>query len=206
MISVSNLRKQYGKFTAVNSVTFSVEPGEIFGFLGVNGAGKTTTLRMLAGILAPTSGEISIGGYNLRESPELARAITGYIPDRPHVYARLTGREFLYFIAELYAVPQSQMDDRIDELLVNFGLLEWQHELIENYSHGMKQRIATCGGLIHSPRVLIVDEPMVGLDPHGAKLFKDELNGHISEKMSDNASSLIRSGNWVQRRLFPLKV
>lgn len=184
MISVSNLTKRYGSFVAVNSISFTIADGEIFGFLGVNGAGKTTTLRMLAGILQPTEGTISICGHDLLQDPEGARRITGYIPDRPHLYQKLTGREYLHFIADLYSLPVMVAERNINQLLEKFALIQWQHELTENYSHGMKQRLATCGALLHGPKVLIVDEPMVGLDPHGAKLFKDVLRQYAREGMS----------------------
>jgi ABC-2 type transport system ATP-binding protein len=184
MIEIVHLVKEYGKFRAVNDVTLTVQEGEIFGFLGVNGAGKTTTLRMLAGILKPTSGTIRIGGFDLATHPTEAKTIVGYIPDRPYLYAKLTGREFLYFVADLYLVPNAEVDGRIDALLLEYGLSEWQHELVESYSHGMKQRLATCAALIHKPRVLIVDEPMVGLDPHGARLLKDRFRHYASSGMS----------------------
>ncbi|MCB0324583.1 MAG: ABC transporter ATP-binding protein, partial [Bdellovibrionales bacterium] len=153
-------------------------------FLGVNGAGKTTTLRMLCGILKPNSGGIWIAGYNLADEPLRAKRATGYIPDRPHVYAGLTGREYLYFVCELYGIKAAAADHRIDELLDEYWLAEWQNELIENYSHGMKQRIATCAALAIEPQVLIVDEPMVGLDPHGAKLLKESFRRYASKGMT----------------------
>lgn len=184
MIEIENVTKQYGKFCAVNNISLSVRPGEIFGFLGVNGAGKTTTLKMLAGILKPTSGRIRIGEFDISEQPEQAKAITGYIPDRPHLYNKLTGREFLYFVSELYRVVLADADERIDALLHEYRLTEWQDELIESYSHGMKQRLATCAALLHRPKVLIVDEPMVGLDPHGAKLLKDSFRQYAKAGMS----------------------
>ena len=182
-ILIDNVTKRYGNFTAVNGLSLSVAQGEIFGFLGMNGAGKTTTLRMLAGILRPTSGNIYIGGIDLAEYPVKAKGITGYIPDRPHLYAKLSAREFLYFICDLYRVESTEADRRIDELLSDYGLLDWQHELVESFSHGMKQRLATCAALVHKPRVLVVDEPMVGLDPHGAKLFKDYMRRYTKEGM-----------------------
>lgn len=184
MIEIDHVTKRYGSFCAVNDISLSVRPGEIFGFLGVNGAGKTTTLKMLAGILKPTSGSIRIGGFDISEEPEKAKAITGYIPDRPHLYNKLSGREFLYFVAELYRVRLADADERIDQLLHEYRLTEWQDELIESYSHGMKQRIATCAALLHRPKVLIVDEPMVGLDPHGAKMLKDSFRQYAKAGMS----------------------
>jgi ABC-2 type transport system ATP-binding protein len=181
MIEVKNVTKQYGDFSAVKDISFTVNSGEIFGFLGVNGAGKTTTLRMLAGVLRPTEGSITIGDYNMAEEPENAKAITGYIPDRPYLYAKLTGREFLSFVADLYKVPTATAQERIDSLLEDYGLTGWQSELIDSYSHGMKQRLATAAALVHEPSVLIIDEPMVGLDPHGAKLLKDSMRRYAHE-------------------------
>lgn len=182
MIEVDHVTKKYGKFTAVNDISFEVNAGEIFGFLGVNGAGKTTTLRMLAGVLRPTEGSLRIGGYDIVDTPEDAKRITGYIPDRPYIYAKLTGREFLYFVADLYSVQSSVAEDRIETLLEDYGLSSWQNELIDSYSHGMRQRLATAAALVHDPRVLIIDEPMVGLDPHGAKLLKESMKQYAHEQ------------------------
>ncbi len=175
MIELNALCKNYGPHKAVDNISIKVEPGEIFGFLGVNGAGKTTTIRMMAGIIQPSSGSISLGGFNLDTHPEHAKIITGYIPDRPYIYPKLTGREFLHFCANLYKVPKKEITDRANRILEKFALTEWADELIESYSHGMRQRIATCAALMHNPKILIVDEPMVGLDPRGAKMFKDTL-------------------------------
>ncbi len=184
MIEIENVTKLYGNFKAVNGLTLSIKPGEVFGFLGVNGAGKTTTLRMLAGVLKPTSGRIRICGYDIEEQAREAKLITGYIPDRPYIYSKLTGREFLYFVADLYSMEASVAEEQIDTLLAEHKLTSWQDELVESYSYGMKQRLATCAGLIHKPRVLIVDEPMVGLDPHGARLLKQQLRRYASEGMA----------------------
>ncbi len=184
MIEIENLTKSYGNFQALKGISLKIKAGEIFGFLGVNGAGKTTTLKMLAGLLKPTSGRIVLGGYDIQLQPLMAKAITGYIPDRPHLYNKLTGREFLYFVADLYSVSTNTAEKRIDELLEEYTLIQWQDELIENYSHGMKQRLATCAALIHSPKILVVDEPMVGLDPHGAKLLKENFKKYAQQGMS----------------------
>ena len=173
MVSIQNLSKSYGKFLAVDNLNLEVSAGEIFSFLGVNGAGKTTTLKMLSGVLEPSAGRISIAGFDLRSNPQDAKRVTGYIPDRAYLYPGLTGREYLYFTAELYGLRGTSVDKKVDSLLEKYMLLDRQDELISNYSHGMKQRIATCAALVTEPRLLIVDEPMVGLDPHGAKLLKD---------------------------------
>ena len=181
MISIKNVTKSYGNFCAVKDISFDVMAGEVFGFLGVNGAGKTTTLRMLAGVLQPSSGEVHIGGFDIQKEPEKAKAITGYIPDRPYIYPKLTGREFLLFVADLYHVPNDEAEELCVKLLTEYGLLDWQNELVDSYSHGMKQRLATAAALMPSPKVLIIDEPMVGLDPHGAKLLKDAMRRYASE-------------------------
>ncbi len=181
MIELTNVSKNFGSFCAVKDVSLSVQPGEIFGFLGVNGAGKTTTLRMITGILLPSTGSILIDGHDLAVDPIAAKSVTGYIPDRPYLYNKLTGREFLYFCADLYSVPDAQADSSIDLLLEDYKLTPWQDELIESYSHGMKQRLATCAALVHNPKILIIDEPMVGLDPHGAQMFKNALKRYAEE-------------------------
>ena len=184
MIEIHNLTKRYGTFCAVNNLSLEVRAGEIFGFLGVNGAGKTTTLKMLSGVLQPSSGSISICGFDMDREPLKAKSVTGYIPDRPYLYNKLTGREFLLFVADLYQVPLADADGRIAQLLEDYSLLSWQDELIETYSYGMKQRLATCAALIHHPRVLIIDEPMVGLDPHGARTLKQALRAYAKDGMA----------------------
>jgi ABC-2 type transport system ATP-binding protein len=164
---------------------------------------------MLTGILRPSAGTIYIGGFDLQKEALQAKAITGYVPDRPNLYPKLTGREFLYFICDLYRLTGKSADIRIDEVLDEYTLTQWQDELIESYSHGMKQRLATCAALVHNPRVLIVDEPMVGLDPHGARNLKDALkryakNGttiflsthslNVAEELADNLA-IIHQGS-----------
>ena len=171
MIKLSNLTKTYGTLTAVKSISLEVTPGEVFGFLGPNGAGKTTTIKMMAGLLQPTSGEVRINGFDVQKEPLKAKAITGFIPDRPYLYEKLTAGEFMQFVSKLY--DMAGMEKRIGELLGLFGLTEWSGELIENFSHGMKQRLVMASALLHDPKVLVVDEPMVGLDPRGARLVKD---------------------------------
>jgi ABC-2 type transport system ATP-binding protein len=171
MIKLVNLTKQYGKLTAVKTVNLEVAAGQVFGFLGPNGAGKTTTIKMMAGLPQPTSGSVLIGGYDVQKDPLRAKYITGFIPDRPYLYEKLTATEFMLFIANLYEVQNR--DHRISELLDLFGLNEWAGELVENFSHGMKQRLVMASALLHGPQVLVVDEPMVGLDPRGARLVKN---------------------------------
>ncbi|HZM28123.1 MAG TPA: ABC transporter ATP-binding protein, partial [Gemmatimonadales bacterium] len=150
------------------------------GFLGPNGAGKTTTFRMIAGIIVPTAGRIEIGGVDLVRQPLVAKRRLGYIPDRPFVYDKITGAEFLRFVAALYNAEDASLERRIDELLDLFELMPWKHELTESYSHGMRQKLIIAGAFIHRPEVIVVDEPMVGLDPKGARLLKDLFRQYVN--------------------------
>jgi ABC-2 type transport system ATP-binding protein len=184
MIELLNLTKKFGSFTAVDDVSLTIEPGNIFAFLGTNGAGKTTTIRMLTGVLQPTEGTARIGGFDIRKQPIEAKSLMGVIPDRPYIYSKLTGREFLFFMADLYKVKGKDARDRIAELLEIYGLSDWQNDLIESYSHGMKQRLLMCAAQTHNPPILVIDEPMVGLDPPGAKLLKDTLRAHADAGMT----------------------
>jgi ABC-2 type transport system ATP-binding protein len=173
MLQLTGLVKRYGDFTAVNGIDLRVPRGEIFGFLGPNGAGKTTTIRMVAGVLEPTAGSVEIGGYDLETHPLQAKAKIGYIPDRPFLYEKLSGGEFLRFVSGLWGKDEPASEDRADGLLEIFNLLEWKHELLESYSHGMRQKLLITSALIHQPELIVVDEPMVGLDPRSARILKD---------------------------------
>jgi ABC-2 type transport system ATP-binding protein len=173
MIRLEDLTKRYGAFTAVDRISLHVPKGSLHGFLGPNGAGKTTTLRMIAGILRPTEGRIWIGEHDLATEPLLAKSKLGFIPDRPFVYEKLTGAEFLRFVAGLYGQDGQLVERRIDELLEIFELSPWKNELVESYSHGMRQKLIISSALIHRPELIVVDEPMVGLDPRAARLLKD---------------------------------
>ncbi|KUK41531.1 MAG: Sulfate-transporting ATPase [Clostridia bacterium 62_21] len=175
MIRTEKLCKRFGALTAVDGLDLEVQPGELFGFLGPNGAGKTTTIRMLTGLLRPTAGRVFIGGYDVQREPVRAKALLGYVPDEPVVYEKLTGREFLTFMADLYRVDGRRREKRILELLELFGLVDRADDLIQSYSRGMRQKIAVAGALVHDPRVLILDEPTVGLDPRSARVLKDIL-------------------------------
>jgi ABC-2 type transport system ATP-binding protein len=172
MIRTAGLTKKYGAFTAVDRLDLETRSGEIFGFLGPNGAGKTTTIKMLVGMLLPTAGTIHIDGIDALADPLGAKRILGYIPDRPYLYEKLTAMEFLQFFGGLYSLPPDESAKIGADLLTMFELTEWSNELIENFSHGMKQRLIMSAALLHRPRALIVDEPMVGLDPKGARLVK----------------------------------
>ena len=173
MIRLTGLTKRYGKFTAVDAIDLEIRRGELFGFLGPNGAGKTTTMRMIAGILQPTSGRIEIAGDDLAREPIRAKSRLGFIPDRPFVYDKLTGAEFLRFVAALYGQDGEPIERRMAELLDLFELTPWKDELVESYSHGMRQKLIISSALLHKPEVIVVDEPMVGLDPKGQKFLKD---------------------------------
>ena len=180
MIQLRSLTKRYGKFTAVDAINLSVARGEIFGFLGPNGAGKTTTLRMIAGILRPTAGTVQIGGVDVVKDPLTAKAKLGYIPDRPFIYEKLTGAEFLRFVAGLYDQQGPDVEHRANELLALFDLEEWRDELVESYSHGMRQKLIISSAFVHRPEVIVVDEPMVGLDPKAARILKDLFREYVT--------------------------
>ncbi|MCD6426591.1 MAG: ABC transporter ATP-binding protein [Caldisericaceae bacterium] len=175
MIETINLTKNYGNLTAVKNLNLTVNAGEIYGFLGPNGAGKTTTIKMICGLLKPTKGRVKIDGIDISESPIEAKSKIGLIPDTPNIYPKLTGREFLYFIADIYDVQREVAVKRAEEIFEMFDLKDKADELIETYSHGMKQKIVIGAALVHDPSVIILDEPTVGLDPKSAKLVKDLL-------------------------------
>ena len=175
LIQTSHLFKRYGDKNAVDDVSFEVHAGEIFGFLGPNGAGKTTTIKMIVGLLQPSSGAVTVGGYNVQTQPLQAKAFSGYVPDEPNMYARLSGREMLRFVGALYNLHRQQVDRRIDELLRVFDLTQAGDDTIDSYSHGMQQKTALAAALVHDPKLLVLDEPTVGLDPKSARLIKDIL-------------------------------
>ena len=179
MISLRGAKKRYGKFAAVKGIDLDVHRGEIFGFLGPNGAGKTTTIRMVAGVLQPSDGRVIVGGDDLETSPETAKSRIGYIPDRPYLYEKLSGGEFLRFVAGLWGREGDAVEARADRLLELFQLTQWKDELIESYSHGMRQKILISSALIHQPELIVVDEPLVGLDPRSARILKDLLKAFV---------------------------
>jgi len=173
MIELKGITKNYGDFRAVDNLSLTVNKGEVYGFLGPNGAGKTTTIKLIAGVLLPSAGTVTIGGIDMRKHPEAAKRKIGFIPDRPYLYEKLTGMEFLKFTADLYGVPHAVYRERARKNLEMFSLIDWSDELIESYSHGMKQRLIMSAALLHDPEIIIVDEPMVGLDPAAIIMVKD---------------------------------
>lgn len=185
MIEIRELTKRYGDFVAVDSISLSARPGEVFGFLGPNGAGKTTTIRILAGLSVPTSGSVRVGGFDVVADPTAAKSITGYVPDRPFLYEKLTGMEYLRFIADLYHKSWHQCGPRAAELLKYLDLAGWADARIENYSHGMKQKLVIIGALLHDPAILVIDEPMVGLDALAQKLVRQLLR-----KLADGGKTI----------------
>ncbi len=172
-IEISNMTKRFGAKVAVDGLTLKVEPGELYAFLGPNGAGKTTTIKTIAGLLRPDSGSVRVGGYEVHADGIHARRIMSYVPDQTFLYEKLSGREFLLFLGRMYGMDPAKCQIKIAGLSEWFGTEEYLDDLAESYSHGMRQRIVISGAMLHDPAVLVVDEPMVGLDPRSAKLVKD---------------------------------
>jgi len=188
LIETKNLVKRFGDKVAVNNVSFDVHGGEVFGFLGPNGAGKTTTIKAIVGLLQPTSGTVRVSGYDVQTQPMQAKASSGYVPDTPNLYMKLSARELLRFVGDLYELKRDKIDDRIAELLRLFDLTDVRDDLIDSYSHGMKQKIALAAAIIHDPKVLVLDEPTVGLDPKSARLIKD-----ILRQLADRGAAVFLS-------------
>jgi ABC-2 type transport system ATP-binding protein len=171
MIELRGVSKMFGPKRAVDHLDLHVRAGELFAFLGPNGAGKTTTIKMVCGLLEPTAGLVRVGGHPA--SSHEARRLIAYVPDQPFLYEKLTGREFLKFVVEMYGIERGNGARRIGDLVETFEMEDYIDDLTENYSHGMKQRVVFASALVHAPRVLIVDEPLVGLDPRSARIVKD---------------------------------
>ncbi|MGE5775903.1 MAG: ABC transporter ATP-binding protein, partial [Chloroflexota bacterium] len=188
LIETRNLVKKYGDFVAVNNVSFDVRSGEVFGFLGPNGAGKTTTIKMIVGLLQPTSGTVNVAGYDVQSQSRLAKASCGYVPDTPNLYAKLTGRELLRFVGDLYDLDRKQSARRLEELLRMFELANAADDTVDSYSHGMQQKASLAAALMHDPKVLVLDEPTVGLDPKSARLIKD-----ILRQLADRGAAIMLS-------------
>jgi ABC-2 type transport system ATP-binding protein len=193
MIAIHDLVKEYGRFKAVDGVSLEVPGGQIHGFLGPNGAGKTTTIRMIAGLLKPTAGTIVVNGHDLAKEPEAAKASLGFIPDRPFIYEKLTAAEFLRFHAGLYGIDGNGVGTRISDMLALFELERWENELVESFSHGMKQRLVMSAAFLHRPKAVLVDEPMVGLDPRGARLIKN-----VFRRMSEHGVAILMSTHTLE--------
>jgi len=172
MLKIKNLSKNFGSTKAVSGLSLKVEPGEIYGFIGPNGAGKTTTIKNIVGLLKPTKGTIEINGIDNQKFPQKTKALIGYIPDEPFVYEKLTGREFLHLIGELFGIDEKTRKQRIDELIEIFPIKEIIDGYFGSYSRGNKQKVTILAALLHNPKLLIIDEPIVGLDPQSAKITK----------------------------------
>lgn len=175
MIELRQVTKNFGSFTAVDDLSLTIPPGELFGFLGPNGAGKTTTIKMIAGLFAPTTGTVRVNGFDVATHPIEAKSTVAYIPDQPFLYDKLTGREFLYFVGGLFKLPKDALHRRVGEVIEHFEIGQWVDKKAEDYSQGMRQRISIAAGLVHEPKTIIIDEPMVGLDPRSAKIVRETL-------------------------------
>lgn len=184
MISLSRLNKSFGTVHAVRDLSLEIPAGELFCFLGPNGAGKTTTIKMLTGLLRPDSGTIRIGGIDIQRQPVAAKRIMGYIPDMPFLYEKLTPVEFLKFIAGLYNVPREGLATQIADALRQFGLQESRQALVGDLSHGMRQRLLYAATFLHDPKVIFVDEPLIGLDPHSIRMIKELLRAKVAAGMT----------------------
>jgi ABC-2 type transport system ATP-binding protein len=211
MIEIDNLTKRFGEKVAVNGLSLEIGRGEIFAFLGPNGAGKTTTIKTMAGLLRPSEGTVRIAGHDVVKEPEDAKSHLAYVPDEPFLYEKLTGREFLHFVADLYGMDRAVRDEKIEQLSERFDFAEYMDTLAEGYSHGMSQRIVVASALVHDPDVLLIDEPFVGLDPRSSRTLKDTfrelvakgacvfLSTHtlsVAEEMADRVG-IIRKGELI---------
>jgi ABC-2 type transport system ATP-binding protein len=179
-IIIEGFTKRYEDLTAVDNLTLTVRRGELFTFLGPNGAGKTTTIKALAGLIRPTAGELYVAGYNVQENPVEAKRRIGFIPDHPYLYEKLTGADFFRFVGDLFSLPREQQEERMRYYFNLFGLMPAADKLIENYSHGMRQKLVVSVALMHDPEVVIVDEPLVGLDPKSSRILKDLMREQVS--------------------------
>jgi ABC-2 type transport system ATP-binding protein len=184
MIEFHDVKRSYGRKVAVDGLELTVNPGELFSLLGPNGAGKTTTIKLLTGLLRPDSGRIAVCGHELSGDLRKAASSMGYVPDEPYLYDKLSGREFLQFAGEIRGMKSAAADEAIDRESENFELAGFLDNLIETYSHGMKQRLIFASALLHTPPVLVIDEPMVGLDPRSVRMVKDMLRRHAAAGMT----------------------
>ena len=211
MIHFQSVSRRYGSREAVKNLELQVKQGEVVTLLGHNGAGKSTTLKMLVGLLRPSSGSISVGGYDVECHKREVSRLIGYVPDQPYLYEKLSGREFLHFVGDMFGLAAAEVDEAIEREAARFELGEFLDQLTESYSHGMRQRTVFAAALIHQPEVLVVDEPMVGLDPLSIRLVKDLLRNYadlgktvlmsthtlsVAEEIADRVS-VMRSGDLV---------
>jgi ABC-2 type transport system ATP-binding protein len=180
MIAVRGLVKRYGVQRAVDGVDLDVRPGELVALLGPNGAGKSTTIKAIVGLLRPTSGRVSVAGHDVQRAAVAAKGAIGYVPDRPYLYPKLTARELLRFVGRLRGLEEGELERRADGWLERFGLTDVANEIVETYSHGMRQKLTFAAALLPDPPVLVVDEPMVGLDPRAARLVRDLMADHAA--------------------------
>jgi len=196
MIELINVEKRYGTKTAVERLNLHIESGELFAFLGPNGAGKTTTIKMICGLLFPTSGTVRVGGFDMQAQGDQARLLISYLPDVPYLYEKLTGREFLQFIAEMYGMSAEKTANKIAEVISLFELHDFVDDLTERYSHGMRQRTVFASALLHEPKLLIVDEPTVGLDPASVRKLKnillDQTRGGTTVFLSTHSLDIVQ--------------
>ncbi len=181
MLKIEELLKKFDDFTAVDNLNLTINKGDLYGFLGPNGAGKTTTIKMIVGLYAPTSGLISFDGIDIAKNPVEVKNMIGYIPDQAFLYDKLTGKEFLYFSGGLYKLTKKYLKDKIDELVETLRIGDWLNKRTEEYSQGMKQRISIASAFLHEPKLIIIDEPMIGLDPQTAHIVKQVLKTQVSE-------------------------
>lgn len=195
MLEFVNLTKKFGDFAAVEQLNMKINKGDLYGFLGPNGAGKTTTIKMIAGLLSPTSGSIFLDSKNLWENLIESKTKIGYIPDQPYLYDKLTGKEYLYFCGGLYNIDKKRLSKKIDEVTALLNIGDWLNKRTEEYSQGMRQRIVIASSLLHEPEIIIVDEPMIGLDPQSAflvkKIFKEYAKNGITIFMSTHSLNVV---------------
>ena len=184
MIELKNLTKKFGQFTAVDDISLNIPSGEFFGFLGPNGAGKTTTIKMMTGLFTPTSGQIILNGFDVVREPLPAKSTFGYIPDHPYLYDKLTGREFIYYMGGLYKMKKDELKESVERVIDLLELASWVDKKTEDYSQGMRQRVTFASAFVHNPKTIIIDEPMVGLDPRSARIVKDTLKQKAKEGTS----------------------
>lgn len=195
MLEIKNLTKSFGSFKAVDNISLTTNTGDLYGFLGPNGAGKTTTIKIITGLYSPTSGSVEVDGFDITKDHIEVKKRIGFVPDQPFLYEKLTGKEFLFFSGGLYKIPKNKLKIKVDELINKLNIGEWINKRTEEYSQGMRQRITIASALLHEPKLIIVDEPMVGLDPQSShiikKLFKELTNNGTVIFMSTHSLNVV---------------